>query len=51
MQIIKEFITILDFMLATYLWIVGRQSKEKVVSVGMGIVVVLLFANILMMWS
>lgn len=50
MQILKEFITILDVMLILLIWMVGRKARDKVTAVGFSGIAALVAINACLLW-
>ena len=50
MEIIKTVVTTLDVLIILLLFLVGREMKDKPAAIGFGRIIVLLIANIFLMW-
>lgn len=51
MTVMKTVISTLDMLLVMMLFFVGRESKDKQTAIGFGIMIVLILANICMIWK
>ena len=50
MKIIETVVTTLDVLLILLLFFIGREAKDKPTAIGFGSIIVLLIANIFLMW-
>lgn len=51
MQIFKEFVTLINALLALLLWIAGRGAKEKATAICFAVMAVLIIANMFLIWN